>query len=211
MKKVISLTSAALCVFMLFSCSYDNTTDPNINIDPIMPLKVGNSWTYNCHYLTEDCIDKAVVTGTTILEVDGRHSLVVVVTWYTLTNGEWIEDDIHYYKNEFKGLYRYYENKKELIVKYPIEVHETWSLPGETEDWGNGIVGIISWPRTYECLQKGREIETPAGTFNCIKYVETSPFYMYPTYSYYFPGVGLIKSSCGYTYRELIEYYIQEG
>jgi len=64
MKKIIICMIVALNILIIFSCSYD-TTGPHTNNQPIMPLKVGNSWTYNCHYLTEDFVKKAVVTGST--------------------------------------------------------------------------------------------------------------------------------------------------
>jgi len=210
MKKIVTFIALGILSFIIYGCSFD-TTSPQVNDHKnIMPLKAGNSWTYNVHQFNQDIIKKAVVTGITIIENDHKPTFVYIVTWFTFANDEWIEEDVHYYKNEFRGLYRYHEDKKELIAKYPIELNETWTTPGETEDLGNGMVGIISWPRTYECLLKDKEILTPAGIFNCIKYVENSAFYMYPVYSYYSPGIGLIKSSCGFIYRELIEYYIEE-
>jgi len=208
MKKIIICMIVALNILIIFSCSYD-TTGPHTNNQPIMPLKVGNSWTYNCHYLTGDFVKKAVVTGSTFLENEQKPTRVCVVTWYTFTNDEWVEEEVQYYKNEFRGLYRYYEDKRELVAKYPIELNETWIIPGETEDLGNGISIIISFPTTYECLHKDKEVVTPAGTFNCIEYSETPLLYISPVYSCYSPGIGLITSSSCCSSIELIDYYIK--
>ncbi len=209
MKKIITFIALGILSFIIYSCSFD-TTSPQVNDHKnIMPLKAGNSWTYNVHQFNQDIIKKAVVTGSTIIENDHKPTFVYVVTWFTFANDEWIEEDIHYYKNEVEGLYRYHEDKKELIAKYPIELNETWTIPGETEEVGNGVVIIISFPRTFECISKNKEVITPIGTFECIKYVENSVFYISPVYSCYSQGIGLISSTSSCISKELIDYHIE--
>jgi len=211
MKRIFTFIIIVVISFIFFSCSYDKSTNPQVEDQiEIMPLKVGNSWTYNINQFNQNIIKKSVITEKITISYENENIEVYVLSWYTLVNDSLITDSVfYYYKNEDDGLYRYYSNKKELIAKYPIEPNESWTIPGETEELGNGVIIIITLPRSFECVSKNEEITTPIGTFECIKYVENSINLISPSYFYYCPGIGLVSFTSSITSKELIDYHLE--
>jgi len=132
-----------LLVLLLFSgCRDENPVDPNEeSIDVIMPLKVGNLWTYvdstfdkNGALVFVDSI-KLGVTGKTNINYEGENIELFYWSWIIGKTGT----PYGYHRlarNEIDGLSFFGERildenfvqGKSLEIKYPVAVGDTWEV-----------------------------------------------------------------------------------
>lgn len=146
----------------------------------IMPLSVGNIWTYQ---------QTTPATGLTVsyeIEVLGREPLgsseVFVVSYKS--GGTW--ERSLFLSNETEGLYVFGTRSNEgvdtifdeprILMKYPASIHEKFaSFDGENK----------------ELLANGKTVSTPLGTFQAMKYKVTRNG-EWTASSYWQPGIGMV-------------------
>ena len=153
MHNTICMIIISLVLFM-FSCSSED--NPTITIasgsDGFIPLKVGNSWTYQATIYDLD--SNITYQGTYLQEVFA--SLVIdKLTWYYIDN-EPIAEKYPRYTNKKDGYYEieYETDKVDLKFKYPCS-------KGESYLYGDHYIYVLSTDTI---------ITTTRGNFNCILY-----------------------------------------
>lgn len=204
MKNILNIIFIITITIILFCCSNKSTKPSDEYKNVIMPLSIGNSWTYVVEHNWETYYRKVVITEKTNINYCNENIEVFVLSWYTYENKSWIADSIYYYyKNEIDGLYNYTPNRKELIAKYPVEVDENWEVP---EIITQDSIPLFIPPICFQCISDSEEITTIAGDFDCIEYEEYSMGYLAPQYLYYCPDIGLIKKR----FDSVISSYRQE-
>lgn len=177
--KVIYILSVfTILVFLLIGCSKDQPTKPANISQYLMPLKVGNSWSYKYYQYdpsTDDTTEVEeitwIITGTKTIENS---------QYFVFNN----DDGVAQNRNE--GLFTAGYDPDlggffdDLFFKYPIASGQVYTYyPIEEE------VDSIRIKVTEET------IAVPAGVFNCYAYqfIDRS----YESIFYFAPGVGLIR------------------
>ena len=166
-------------VFLLNNCGESGTSTDNSSKE-LWPLSVGNTWTYFVYSYHRYNSDTVKPFDTITYYISGKKS-INGEDWYYITSIGKSTKVI--FTNRSDGLWGY--NFKDstninidsakLVFKYPTYLNETY--PNDT----NGI----------KTISLNSEVNTPAGIFNCIKYitVKNSNFDIY-----FYPGVGQIKT-----------------
>ena len=175
MRKILALLLIGSLLFS-FGCSDDDSgTEYESGIKIIMPLAIGNHWSYYNYIL--DTLGN--LHDTTLQDLNiYKDTVIESVHWY-ITTDEYPYKVGSLLANKDDGLW-VYGSTPYLIIKYPAEVYDTWSAPGGAY--------------TYSLLAKGVIIIVPEGTFSCYKYLSRASESEDSTLLYYAPGYGMIKS-----------------
>jgi len=170
-------------VLLIFACSSEN--NPVIPIasgsDGLIPLKVGNSWTYQS--TVYDLDSNITFQGTYLQEV--LASIVIdKLTWYYIDK-EPKAGQYPRYTNKEDGYYELYSANKigELMFKYPCS-------KGESYFFSDHYINVLSIDTN---------ITTTLGNFSCILYrrqfFDTGGSGQYFVTEWYVsPDIGIIKT-----------------
>jgi len=167
-------------ILLILSCS-ENNTDSNDPKKEIWPLAVGNKWTYTFFSYHSSNVDSIKNKGT--FEYYIPYSKIVDgVEWFAFaelgdnpniffankSDGLWVTEHLHD-TSDFNP------QNTGLAYKYPTYVGEY--NPKDSSGFKTVSINDL--------------LNTPAGSFNCIKYIqakdETSSMYLAP-------GIGLVKT-----------------
>ena len=172
MKKILAVLIAGLLILSI-ACSEDDDSEPVIR--EIMPLNIGNQWSYRS--FVQDSLGNQ--SDTSLFDLIIYNDTVIDnIHWYITT-------DEYPYKvgsligHNDDGLWAY-GPPPYLIIKYPADIFDTWSAPGGAYE--------------YRLIAKGVILTVPAGTFSCYKYNSHPSVGEDSTLNYYAPGYGLVKS-----------------
>jgi len=213
---VVSLTAA--------SCSDEecdcDPCSPSPQPSVILPLAVGNSWTY---------LDSVAVSGSA--HVSDAHISVAAETTLTIQSRDYPafkveevdslvskEKTTRFLKNEFDGLWTLgirctgnLSTVQYLSAKYPATVGDTWTSVYMRCLMGSG--GVLG-PGVAECTHTDAVYDAPAGAFTCYtihEHYETAG--EYDIYWYFAPNVGMVAmefySSSLTLKRRLVSYSLK--
>lgn len=170
-------------IILFYGCS-DKVSNPsgetyNSN-DVLIPLKIGNEWTYSHNVYSDDGNIMMHMEYTSKIEKDSTLKGTKYFFYYMPDSTNDIDDHWEAYSNKKTGLYKLliYKNglyNEELKFKYPGNIDDNYY---NTEG-----------KNTIESINSG--VDVPAGYFtDCYMYSiknETSI-----TQTYYKPGVGMV-------------------
>ena len=182
--KKLQFLSIILFLLFFFVCNSDNPTNPSGN-NLIMPLSVGNHWTYidSTFY---DNIPKSDTSKTGIIgEMTIQHNNETHnVYFFNNYNKETGEPDISNWliKNEKNGIWEYgiMTSKDTLIVpnlaiKYPVSIGDTWKRYvysiGYYIEEDNQVIDTLD----VKCISANEELKTFSGIYNCYVYHYCTP------------------------------------
>jgi hypothetical protein len=165
---------AIVCVLvmltLLFACGKDNSTNPGPTTQ-IMPLKIGNSWTFS--RATFDANGHTVIIDT-LTETIVRDTIINNERWYIalLSSGDSSRTDLM--TNRADGLWGRRYDEAFIAINYPMAVGDTLG--------DDGLFMTLESDTT--------SITVPAGDFSCYNY------HLFGSnidiYNYYSPGIGQI-------------------
>jgi len=150
--------------------------------DVLMPLAIGNSWTYS-----DNNIGTYTITIVDKKSINGKDYYLAVDDAY---------QDTTLLKNESNGLSfvdKYDDNYYEYVfLRYPFDKTLNYS---QTNDLGGSV--------SYNAYKE--KVDVPAGTFDCFIYEYKSDEYKLPNGGYesvsgnlaFAPGVGIVGDSDG--------------
>jgi len=140
LKNLITIT--LLLVFAFLGCKDDNIVEPPIDTSVIVPLKVGNTWTYQ--FTMSDSLGNVWASfsqSTSIVSdtiISGRQT-------YVFSSGD-------FFWNDDTGFWAQTSGKPpSLVYKYPANVGESY-----------GLLNTV--------ICKDSTINTPKGSFKCYGY-----------------------------------------
>jgi hypothetical protein len=179
-----------------FSCR-EKSTEPEIEeVGVLMPLKIGNSWSYGTgDYTPGD-------TATYAYSAEINRSITIRDTTYYELKGISNGDILDLVKNTDEGLflYKYYQSTGKILCilffKYPIETGVTYNFFSQA--YGECNIEITK-----------QLVDVYAGQFECyvyiVQYWQRAPAY------YYCPNIGQIayESTWGETYLQLVTYNLK--
>lgn len=197
-----TIISLVILVFLFGnSCGLLNGEDNKKESGELMPLAVGNWWEYEATYLD-------VLKDTIRYEVTAEIEVPVGDATYTAYAANFLPfpPDLEPYfwlrRNGEQGIYSMGGISKadtlfmnEVEYKFPSEVGETIQSPQVSFSYDR-FEFYLSDTLSITLVDDGREIDTPAGKFNCFVYKFTVsngddvPRWDY--YLYYRTGVGLV-------------------
>ncbi len=164
------LKVAAACVallsvpFVLSSCTKSNPAGPSPSNSEIVPLTMGNAWTY-----------RSIMYSATD-SVLGDGPLSILVNRDTTISGVHLFSYWGWAAEGDSGLTTYADGYFTLYLKYPVDKGATFYA------WGFSV--LVSTLDTT--------ISVPAGSFHCIDYKFYDQNYLNGEY-FACPGVGVIK------------------
>ncbi|MFH1051942.1 MAG: hypothetical protein V1779_13555 [bacterium] len=183
------------------SCE-ENSTEPNINNDVLIPLKVGNYW--KALFYDYDFGGEPDTVGIYVVKDSVWNNEKI----YRISQSpDSIDYEAPFYINRYDGCYFLFDVKSNPILyfKFPVKEGETYM----------SIVGTM-------CVEKiNVEYTVPAGTFKCYKYVTEYAMddVINKTIIYFSPGIGQIATENYYKDNnrdmyleskwELIEYKVK--
>lgn len=143
-------------------------TDKPVNTSVIMPLKVGNSWTYK-----SITIDTLTNDTTSVVMINTIQSEKII------GNEKWFVDNLHgLVINRTDGLWSVLnENDTTFLAKYPAVVGDTFNV----HQYYQSVMRVIS---TDSVMQ------TEAGTFQCYVYFNSDSNGQ--SVQFYAPDIGLV-------------------
>lgn len=174
----------------IFGCNKDDNSVNQVqnNSGVIMPLKVGNQWTYidssfaeNGSLISTDS-SRLGITGKTNIFYNGQSIEVFYWNWLNINNNQ-PEDFKWLARNETEGLYMYggryldsnFVFQKTLDTKYPVNVGDTWERI--TYSFRRIITGDSSFYSFYisdtvlvTCISINQKFITAIGEFECYVY-----------------------------------------
>ncbi len=155
---------------LLVACGKDDSTNPG-PATQIMPLKIGNTWSYS--RATFDANGNTVAFDT-LTETIVRDTIINNERWYIalLTAGDSSRTDLM--TNRADGLWGRRHDEDFIAINYPMAV-------GDTFDQGGLVMTLES---------DTSSTTVPAGDFTCYKYHLYG--YNIDIYNYYSPGIGQI-------------------
>lgn len=192
----------SLMLIAFFIGCENNPAEPNDSKDVIMPLDVGNQWTY-LSVLNYGTPDTLIMEIRRQIRVSHDGERLPASTWIFYPKGkrrpdfEWLAWNG---PNGFYSLGGIAETDtflvKTLQLKFPAQVGDSWPvliLGYSLSDDQFYVADTL----TYSLVAKDEEFETPVGKFKChvYKYSEKPAedvleFWDY--YNYYSPGIGLV-------------------
>ena len=218
-----------MIVFLLSSCDKDNDLDKK----SIVPLSVGNKWTYKLFQIEEGQkveYENSTITidKKTTLNIDGE---AITAFQKTLKQGNFssqsfvgTSSDGFYNLGEIVDLTNMVQSStshqivylgedtlkyKMLGAKYPIKLSDKWETNkiGLSYESENGVITITSKSMTVsvECIETNKLIKTGLREFECIGYKYNAGDYY--DIVYYAVGYGIIKTE-SYELGELVAYSI---
>jgi hypothetical protein len=214
MSRTRTLAAVAAALLLSAGCGsrWNSPVIAPIQVNPIVPMAVGNRWTY---------VDSTFATGTGQLqsvdssrvEITGREDIryqgVVCEaydwTWTNPANGS--PDDFSFVVGTApNGIYEYggrsssglFMPGRLLELRYPVYLNDSWTAH---EILHYASRGFVDTTYTYQCSAPDTLLRTPAGMLRCVEYLYTY-FFFYsndPLHShrselfiYYRPGVGYV-------------------
>jgi hypothetical protein len=168
-----------LSVFLLL-VSCDEVAEPTkIETQLLMPLKVGNEWTYTDTIFEDSKVTvedfRYLVTRLENVNIGYKQYKAFVLTAYNTKNEQVVQE---FFTCNSIGLYNYGSETdpfnliyRDLLLKYPVSVGERWNtyyhyFTPSTHRFSHDTC-------TVECLSIKEQITVPAGTFKCVKYQYT--------------------------------------
>lgn len=207
MKTYTTLLLALVSLALVTGCDDETTTaDNNNTVQHLLPLKVGNLWSYNFYEYNED--GSLRNESTTKISVDDTASHD---NWPGFRGEVFGKEMIRYYYGNIEV--RYVDYNSDCLVIYPMTVNKPWR--SSTADSG---VSKHS-ERIVTLLSSDEQVTVPAGTFTALHYetIRTSQMTkdakpistldtVSATHSYYALNVGLIKQE-EFTAHKLVGRY----
>ena len=179
--KSYSIIPISLLIILIISGCAKEPTSPTIDETVIMPLKVGNSWTYKYtkFYTTGEEGESSQYTISILY--DSVYKGERCYKPYFISSQNDTAPIFYLYRND--GLYLLWIEKAEYILAFKFPV-----IKGDKYAFGADTIRVESIDTNYT---------VPAGTFKCIKYVRES-YYENKIHdlliSYYCPGIGEIAA-----------------
>ncbi len=184
---------------IIFLVSCDEISEPaKIESQLLMPLKIGNEWTYTDSVFEESSVKvediKYLVTRFDDVNIGYKQYKTFVLTGFNTKNEQVVQE---FYSCNSTGLYNYgSENEpfkmlyRDLLLKYPVLVNERWNTYFH-------YFSPISYRFSHdtcsvECLSIKEQITVPAGNFKCVKYQYTLNTGV-KAVEYWSEGVGMIS------------------
>lgn len=166
----------SLSILVLFVLSFDACRDsvspstPSTTLE-ILPLSIGNTWTFKATFYD---------TAGIIIVVDTFQNIVRKDTM--INNQEWYVTNFGVFRNDPQGLWQYWANTPFLKLKYPGSPSDTFLVEG----------------RTYKIISTDEPKTTLLGILHCYHYQRTLPNSNQFQYDeYYSPGVGEVSFEMG--------------
>ncbi len=171
-----------LSAILIISCS-DNSTNEKSSSKEILPLKIGNSWTYTRYKFSSYKRDSVTFVDTVSYSVSSSINLNGE-NWFFIKFNSNVDDYI--YTNRNDGLWCLYAKDTnnidlataKLFLKYPTKNNDTTTI-----DSG-----------TYKTINVDEYLSTPAGVFDCIKYSKIEFEGVKNCGMYYSPNVGKVMT-----------------
>ena len=159
------------------ACDKDNPVSQGGGATILMPLKVGNQWTYLLK--AYDTSGTAMVTDTITFALL-RDTTIQNEKWYFIVAGA---SAVELLANRPDGLwYRRIGPDGQspvLFAKYPASVNDTW-------------IGIDS--STARVVSTNAGISVPKGTYTCFHYTYADKYYQFVTSARFFAvGIGFVR------------------
>ena len=205
MKKAITTTAWILMVSLSIAMLNCSDEDSPVEITPgkqaILPLKVGNTWTYvDSVYLSGSqpgaYNSTMTVTGQTTVTIDTTHYDVFELMMF---DSLYMESTVLYMQNDALGLWNYGVAcltdtlmAPIFYAQYPVSIGSRFGKIFLICALGNPT-GM--GPGEVVCTHTDTLYTTPAGTFSCIRYHEyydMPVFGVFDIYLYMAPGVGIV-------------------
>jgi hypothetical protein len=166
-KSSINLTIILFLAFSFGSCTKEANPVDSYPYPEILPLKIGNSWTYRVSTFDSAGAVQSIDTLTrTVL----RDTMIQAQQWYITSFG--------IYRNASDGLWSLYYGAPILNLKFPSAVSDTFMVTGNTI-----IIQSTNEPKL-----------TPVGTLSCYDYLMIIPSYGgFQTHIYSSPGNGWVS------------------
>ena len=162
----------------IFSCSDDDQITNSEPSEDIMPLAIGNRWTYEILRLDPLGDTVSLDSQSTVIVGD---TVISGQTWYQYETDVIQSSDLPDLRNASDGLlitgpdstYPPY-----LLAKYPATTGDTWTnANGDDTLWVRGTKVSVT---------------VPAGTYECVQYA-IHRLSGDSTINYYAPGTGLVR------------------
>lgn len=211
-----SLLLVTLSFLVLLFIRCDNSVKPEPPNDEeislgILPLKVGNWWTYRDYDLKPDGSINELIPYTEFnYLIKSSHSITVDNENYVVFGRAWKYTDNENYSTS-EWLFRNFNNglyamggkmptdsifTKLLKYKYPVQKGEAWKSQNLVYDLYDKKYLILDTV-TYTCIDKNVLFETPIGNFSCTVYyhredLDDDVSEKADIYEYYSKDVGLI-------------------
>lgn len=186
--KILNIILFLIIITLVQSCSDINNSPVDEITKDIIPLAVGNTWSY--HTSLYDTAGNVFKELNSSREITG-DTLIDNITWYYYETNAWFcsifKDGYHIYDP-----YRTDSLRNLLNYKYPCAAGDKYSY-------------------YYEVAKIDTQITVPAGTFNCIMYTLRMQTPMDFAYIDFFikPGVGYIKT-IEYSFTENRSLYVYD-
>jgi hypothetical protein len=192
------VVSFSIIIMLLISCSDPLGIEDNLRItykraNNLVPLEVGNEWTYKITYYDSTGLETAIkkITINVSEEIINNNN-----SWFVTDDSLKILTDA-LLSNRDDGLWVMADDtiKQEYIAfKYPAKLGDETIINYINKDYGFPVYII------RKILATNEKIEAQAGSYECVKYwdilykmngeVMYNPFAVY----YFSPKVGLIRS-----------------
>lgn len=177
--------------FLLAACSNNNDTSGNgSKMDVIMPLAIGNSWTYEVQ--PADSADGVPMFTDSVIGFDTING----VQWALVQRSSLASS--FFYRDASDGLHKVetYDTAgifDNLLAKYPAQTGDSYtdSLWIFYHNGGDTNWKVMPGSATTTVLSINESVSVPAGTFHALKY-EYLPSLSYPE-QYYVPGIGMVE------------------
>ena len=204
-------------LFIFTSCTKNPVTDDTAKNTVLIPLSLGNSWSYISYsYMADSIISgltdstRTTIIGQTSVNHNSQQYDVSIAAFFYPSNNTQPVDSKWLYWNGNDGLYIFGGIASEdtlidklLYLKYPVARGDTWKAPHLTYDI---LIKrfFVDDSLSYCCVSTNEQLDTPVGTFECYVYhyrirPEEDVLEYWDYYEYYVPGIGkvgtVIKSS----------------
>jgi len=186
-----------MMVFLVVGCGTKDPISPNNQtISYIMPLKIGNAWSYDMEIYSGPSLPPQVV----------YDYIMAVIDTVTINNEKWYRTvlavpevtwaDTVYFTNRASGLFlrmtTAINDSVYLRFKYPARVGDTSSA---AQEFLIGEFGFRSNPA--ELMSTNASVTVPYGIQSChYQYINLDPGSQNPVYldDYFKPNLGMVKS-----------------
>lgn len=195
--KIVKYILLAIISWSFSACSdSDNNSVKPINTNLIMPLAVGNFWSYSDTLFLYGSVSssKLSIVGQKTIEYQGESQSVYLWTWDASIDSSLRED--WYYNNESDGLYCYGCKAngvdtlfKTIYSKFPADVGSEY-LSSAVYFGGKYF---ISENRNIKIVSINKKVATILGDFICYDY-QYKDAYLNVIDLYYSKGVGYVGS-----------------
>ncbi len=197
------LICIVVSAILLASCECsDDDQDESVNTDVIIPLAVGNEWTYLYTSSTYTDTLRIGITGSMTLDTGDRESRIAYLwSWFDFETGQYSDFSWLRYNTEegFHSAGGISPSDTLLLdylqLKYPVSKGESWIYPDLEYDYIEDE-WIVNDTLEAFCTAVDTLVSTPAGDFSCVEvtlcYLGTTPGEYYVQRFYYAPKIGYI-------------------